>query len=105
MVKTSPRFKGLIEVGLIVTRPIHINSRKTKAVRLVKHDTDSCKHYQTSYGLAKRSSFVWLQSDWIAWCESGFLEDEGLDRMMLACGSELLGGSYAFDLERVVYTT
>ena len=61
MVKTAPRFKGLIGVGVIITRQIHVDSRKTKAIQLVKHNTDSHKHCQTYYGLAERSSFVWLQ--------------------------------------------
>ena len=29
---------------------------------------------------------------------------EGLDRIMLVCGSEILGGCYELDPERVVYT-
>ena len=59
-----------------------------KAVELVK-----C-------GLAGRSRFVWLQTDWIGSCEQGFLEDRGLDRIMLVCDSEILGGCHGFDLER-----
>src|SRR5271156_1670316 len=52
-----------------------------------------CKY---CHGLAERSRFVQLQP---GSCEQ--LEDGGLDRTMLACGSEILGGSYRFDSERV----
>ena len=41
-----------------------------------------------------------VAADWIGSCKQDFLEDDGLDRMRLACGSELLGGSYGFDLGR-----
>jgi hypothetical protein len=73
-----------------------------KAIQLVMHDTGfmqvllRCKY---CHWLAERSRFVQLQPDWISSCEQVFLEDGGLDRTMLACGSEILGGSYRFDLE------
>jgi hypothetical protein len=76
-----------------------------RAIKLVNHDTDICKHCWTSGGLAERSRFVWLQSDWIGSCEQDLLKDRSQDRTLLGCGSELLRGPYGFDLERVVYTT
>lgn len=76
MAKTSPRFKGLIGVGLIVTEQADpCRLAETKAVQLVKRDTDSCKHCRTSCKLAERSRFVWLQPDWFGSCGQGFLED------------------------------